>query len=207
MDEELLTERFFTEALEGDQYLWTSGFLNERFTDPLSPLGWSVIREPFEALAVRDPLRFLGHPQAETLPLTKLYRGLPFVNGMAFQIMYRLFPDSLLPEDAWRYFPGGDVSLRHQAPYPSSLWHPRVLFALARALIRDPGDWLPTHQYRRWESFVPRFEATMAKAKQAIATGLAFSETPHWVARVVEANRQLLQLHRWSLTYADLCYS
>jgi len=36
---------WFTDSIAGDDYLWTSGFLNERFSEPVSPLGWSVVRE------------------------------------------------------------------------------------------------------------------------------------------------------------------
>ncbi|MFQ6013985.1 MAG: PEP/pyruvate-binding domain-containing protein, partial [Anaerolineae bacterium] len=39
---------FFTERIAGDDHLWTSGFFNERFPQPVSPLGWSLIRELVE---------------------------------------------------------------------------------------------------------------------------------------------------------------
>ncbi|RLC67308.1 MAG: hypothetical protein DRI48_02680, partial [Chloroflexi bacterium] len=36
-------ERFFTQLIPGDDYLWTGGYLDERFPQPVSPLGWSVV--------------------------------------------------------------------------------------------------------------------------------------------------------------------
>jgi hypothetical protein len=128
---------WFTDSIVGDDSLWTSGFLNERFSEPVSPLGWSVVRELLEELAFRGPLRYMGYPQADSLPVTKLYRGHPFVNGTVFQILYKPFPDPFLPEDACRYFPGGDTSLRKKASYPSSIFAPRFLLSLLRAFLRD----------------------------------------------------------------------
>ena len=52
------------------EILWTSAFFNERFPAPISPLGWSHIGPLIEELALRDPLRCLGYPDAETIPLT-----------------------------------------------------------------------------------------------------------------------------------------
>ena len=142
----------FTEHVPGDNYLWTSGFLNERFPQPVSPLGWSLIRGLLEELAFRDPLRYLGYGAAERLPITRLWRGHPYVNVAVFQILYRPFPDRLLPEDAARYFPGGDTSLRRQAPYPRTLLDPRpraALFFTDYSLgllgLRD-GPWKCIHE-------------------------------------------------------------
>jgi len=93
---------FFTQVLPDDDYLWTAGFLNERFPLPVSPLGWTVVQELLEELAFRVPLRYLGVRDAESWPITKLYRGHPYVNVRVLQTLYRPFPDLLLPEDATR---------------------------------------------------------------------------------------------------------
>ena len=99
-----------------DEVLWTSGFFNERFPAPVSPLGWSLIGPLIEELALRDPLRYLGYPGAETVPLTRVWHGHPYANALAFQIFYKVFPDFILPEDAYRYFPNGDAGIRKRAP-------------------------------------------------------------------------------------------
>jgi phosphohistidine swiveling domain-containing protein len=202
----------FTEHVPGDNYLWTSGFLNERFSQPVSPLGWSLIRGLLEELAFRDPLRYLGYSAAEHLPITKLWRGHPYVNVAVFQILYRPFPDRLLPEDAARYFPGGDTRLRRQAPYPRTLLDPRLWLSLVATFLRHPGDCSPWHQEHRWVRFVARHEAAMADLEQQV-TELERSSTtdPGECWQLIETgqalNRDLLALHRWSLTHADLWYS
>ncbi len=202
----------FTEHIPGDNYLWTSGFLNERFPQPVSPLGWSLIRGLLEELAFRDPLRYLGYGAAPRLPITKLWRGHPYVNVAVFQILYRPFPDRLLPEDAARYFPGGDASLRRQAPYPRTILDPRLWLSLLATFLRHPGDCSPWHQDRRWTRFLARHAAAMSDLEpQVTALERASTADPGrcWqlIATGQALNCELLALHRWSLTHADLWYT
>lgn len=204
---------WFTDSIVGDDYLWSSGFLNERFGEPVSPLGWSVVRELLEELAFREPLRYVGYPQADSLPITKLYRGHPFVNGTVFQILYKPFPDFLLPEDAYRYFPGGDTSLRKKASYPPSIFAPRFLLSLLRAFLRAPWNWSPWHNYRQWARFTVEHQqkmTTIAERLQRLKeAGGEVSLEALWqvIEQAQELNRKLLALHRWSLTHADLTYT
>jgi phosphohistidine swiveling domain-containing protein len=204
---------WFTNSIVGDDYLWTSGFLNERFSEPVSPLGWSVVQELLEELAFREPLRYMGYPQADSLPITKLYRGHPFVNGTVFQVLYKPFPDFVLAEDAYRYFPGGDTSLRKKASYPPSIFAPRFLLSLLRAFLRDPQNWSPWHNYRQWARFTIEHQREMAaiaeKVQRLRETGEGVSLEGLWqvIEQAQELNRKLLALHRWSLTHADLTYT
>ena len=204
---------WFTDAIVGDDYLWTSGFLNERFSEPVSPLGWSVVRELLDELAFRGPLRYMGYPQADSLPVTKLYRGHPFVNGTVFQVLYKPFPDFVLPEDAYRYFPGGDTSLRVKASYPPSIFAPRFLFSLLRAFLRDAQNWSPWHNYRQWARFTVEHQREMAAIAEQVRwlreIGEGVSLEAFWqvIEQAQELNRELLALHRWSLTHADLTYT
>jgi phosphohistidine swiveling domain-containing protein len=205
--------RWFTDSIVGDDDLWTSGFLNERFSEPVSPLGWSVVRELLEELAFREPLRYMGYPQADSLPVTKLYRGHPFVSGTVFQILYKPFPDFLLPEDAYRYFPGGDTSLRKKASYPPSIFAPRFLLSLLRAFLRDTQNWSPWHNYRQWARFTAEHQREMAAIAEQVQRlremGQGVSLETFWrvIEQAQELNRKLLAIHRWGLTHADLSYT
>jgi pyruvate,water dikinase len=202
---------FFTDATPGDDHLWTSGFLNERFPRPVSPLGWSVIRELLDELAFRDPLRYLGCTGVDDLSVTKLYRGHPYVNVFVFQTLYKVFPDPLLPEDACRFFPQGKTELRHAVPYPRSLLDPRFLLSMARHLLPRFAGWSPWHNHRAWASFTERHELInqqLSVTRESLYRDAAPPERI-WEAVVAaqELNRVLLSLHRWSLTLAELSYS
>ncbi|MCL4180775.1 MAG: hypothetical protein KJ072_23885 [Verrucomicrobia bacterium] len=201
---------FFTEVLAGDDHLWTSGFLNERFTKPVSPLGWSLMRELLEPLAFRDSLRFMGYRVPPGLPLLKLFRGHPFVNARVFQILYRPFPVGLLPDDARRFFPGGQTDLRYDAPYPRGWWDPRWLGALLRLGILEGHNWMPACNHRSWDRFKATHECTMTELWRKAGDGSGDLDPRQIWEIFAEAqilNRRLLAIHRWSLTHADISYS
>jgi len=202
---------FFTDVLPGDDHIWTAGFLNERFPLPVSPLGWSVVSEVLERLAFRDPLRYLGLRGTERLRITRLYRAHPYVNLFVFQTLYKVFPDALLPEDAYRYFPDGRTELRYAVEYPHSILDPRFLFSMAWHFLRQPAVWSPWHNYRTWAGFTRRHDERMRglEAELAALQGPSAALQDIWrVARQAqELTAELLSLHRWSLTCADLTYS
>ncbi len=187
------------------EILWTAAFLNERFTSVVSPLGWSFVGALFEQLALRDPLRFMGFPEAEKIPATRLWHGHPYVNVALFQIFYKPFPTALLPADAVRYFPDGDVSLRQRAAYPTSMVQPRFVLSLTYHLLRDPIVTSPFN-FLAWQNFTKYHDAEI----RALQIQLDSATNAQQVLRVLDAtyalDAQLLHIHRWSLTYADLFY-
>lgn len=191
-----------------NKILWTSGFINERILAPISPLGWSHIGPLVEELALRDPLRFLGYPDAEKIPLTRLWRGRPYANALAFHIFYKVFSDFFLPDDAHRYFRDGDVSARKTAPYPPSIFSPRFLIAIVRAFLRDWRAISPWHNYRAWAREV-RDQDTRVEALRARLPALRDAEPRalfDTLREVEQLHRGVLQIHRWSLLHADLTY-
>lgn len=202
---------FFDTVVPDDEGIWTSGFLNERFPVPVSPLGWTLINELLERLAFRDPLRYLGLADAESVLITRLYHGHPYVSLFVFQTLYKVFPDKLLPEDAYRYFPRGQTHLRHDVHYPHSLLDPRFLWSMLRHLLPDWEVWSPWHNYRRWNRFAAehsrRYSALADETRELIANKATVSELWSAIVRLQTLNEELLAVHRWTLTCTDLVYS
>jgi phosphohistidine swiveling domain-containing protein len=197
-------DQFFTQLIPGDDYLWTAGYLNERFSQPVSPLGWSVVGDLTEGLAFRDPLRYLGYRSIDRLPITKLYRGHPYTNVAVFQILYKVFPDALVPGDAGRYFPGGDTGLRKQAPYPCCLLDPRFVISMLVHFVREPANWSPLHNYRHWARFEARLETGMETLRRQMTDAADLDELVRVIKAAQRWSRELLGIHRWSLMAADL---
>ncbi len=192
--------------MEESQILWTAGFFNERFPAPVSPLAWSVLGPLIEEIALRDPLRYLGYPDVETMPLTRLWHGHPYSNVTAFQVFYKVFPDFIMPEDAFRYFPDGDISLRKQVSYPPSLFSPRLLYSLVRGFLSDPSNFSPWHNHKKWARYTREHDARVAALRSRLAA-LENAEPSDILAALDEAgaaHRDLLRIHRWSLMHADL---
>jgi len=190
------------------EILWTSGFINERLPAPISPLGWSLIAPLIEEFALRDPLRFLGYPQAETIPLTRLWRGHPYANVEVFQVLYKVFPDFILPEDAYRFFPDGNIALRHRAPYPRWLDAPRFVCSLLRAFFTDPFNVSPLNNYRHWARYTREHDARIDDLRTRVdQLSLAEPRAIFDLLREVEQTHiGVLQIHRWSLIDADLTF-
>ncbi|MFQ5857603.1 MAG: PEP-utilizing enzyme [Anaerolineae bacterium] len=192
---------YFTTRLPADDYLWTAGFFNERFPDVVSPLGWSVVRRLVECTAFREPLSFIGYRLPDDFPLTKLYRGHVYANVGVFQRLYRVFPQALVPQGAGRYFPNADTSLRYAVSMPNPV---RFLQSVVRTLVSEPG-WHPFN-YVVWDRFVPRFDQQVADCVRQIEADGRPPALLQQVERLMDASLDLLRLHRWSLTYADILY-
>ena len=186
--------------------LWTSGFLNERFHQPVSPLGWSLLRPAIEQFAFRETLQFLGTPRCDMWRLTRLYRGHPYTDVRVFQTIYKVFPDALLPEDAARFFINRDVEQRRKVPYPLGLFDPRFLISMLLHFVHDARNWSPLHNARLWEKFARRYDAMLERNRRQ-AEGASPSTLLWVVANVQNANGRLLSIHRWSLTDAEVFYS
>ena len=136
---------WFTSVIANDDHLWTAAFLNERFTQPLSPLGWTLIAPHFEHIALRQPLALLN-AELQGGTYMKLWRGHAYTRVDIWQRIYKLFPERLLPEDARRFFPGGDTSLRKQSSRPVLGLH--LIRNGFLVLWRDRGAASPIHNLR-----------------------------------------------------------
>lgn len=201
---------FFTDHYENDTWLWTATFLNERFTQPISPLGWSIVAGPLEALALRTPLELLGAENVEG-PLLKLWRGHPYSRGVVWQRIYKLFPDSILPEDASNYFPAGDVSLRSAPREPHLGLH--LIWNGLRVLLSERGGASPFHNPSAWRAFEEKLDARLdrltaeERSLQHLPDEIALQTSRRLLRDAQTLTEDLLSLHRWSLLYADLTYS
>ncbi|NLE77001.1 MAG: hypothetical protein GX605_09680 [Chloroflexi bacterium] len=198
---------FFDRGPQGPQRLWSAGFLNERFHQPVSPLGWTLIQPLLEELAFREPLRYLGVHDLDQQAIMRLRRGHPYVDVGVFARLYKLFPDGLLPEDAARYFPDGDIRLRRQAPEPPGLWAPRLWRALLGAFWAQPALVSPWHNHRRWAAFEKQAVARLAALERERQAAADLPALWGLVTQAQELSRELLAVHRWSLTWADLLYT
>jgi hypothetical protein len=200
---------FFTESIPNDAIYWTGGFLNERFPQIVSPLGWTLIRDLIEQLGFRDPLRFMGFRPPVDMPILKLYRGHPFINMQVFQILFKPFPRCLLPEGVGRYFPGGNAELRKEAPYPWRFLDPRFVAAMLWFFVKEPGNLLPLHNFRHWKSFIDEHDRKM-KFLQRKAVSLEGKADPTNAWEIIEEAQdlsgRLLAIHRWSLILAEIFY-
>jgi rifampicin phosphotransferase len=208
----VLHRSFFHDLLPNDHHLWTNAFLSERFPQPVSPLGWTLVRDLLEPLAFKDPVRFLGCRLPASFPFTKLYRGHPYVNARLFELFYRPFPDALLPEDARRFFPNGDTQLRKTNSGPGRFRDFSMPFSLLFHGLRDPANWSPWHNHRHWQAYLETHRRFLTWLTQYV-NGMTSQEAdlPRQLLFALESaqaqSSKLLAIHRWSLLHAEFFHT
>ncbi len=195
---------YFTTSVPGDDHLWTSAFLNERFTKPLSTLGWTLIAPHFERIALQRPLMLLG-AELQAGPYVKLWRGFAYTRVEIWQRIYKLFPEWLLPEDARRFFPDGDTSLRKDARRPVFGFH--LIRNGFLVLWRDRAAASPIHNPRAWARFENELAAEIQNWQRRLDSSNTAAELIQLLLIAFAWTERLLSLHSWSLFYADVFYS
>ncbi len=201
----LLQARPVTVAAEADDThpddagIWTSGFFEERFPGAVTPLTWSYLFPVFEQVALTEPLGFVGVRAGDRVDLLRRVRGRVYTRMDAFQRLYKFFPRFLLPADARRFFPGGDVSLRRRVR------EPRLPAFVAHVLhtIMTEGRWHPFND-RVWRRFVPRYHRRLAGYRARLEAADDPSALLELLADLRHTTASLLRIHRWSLIYAEV---
>jgi phosphohistidine swiveling domain-containing protein len=192
---------FFTDPIPESKTLWTSAFFRERFPQPVSPLGWSLIKDLIVTAAISEPLRFTGLTRFDESRFVRLHQGHPFVNVQAYQMMFKYFPEALMPADAPTFFPGGDMAMRKKVDFPR---FSNFIFSVAKTLL-SRIDWTPWN-YLFWNRFALHFSKEVDQIEAEIE-GSRNSSVVFLLERVERLNRlcaRLLGLHRWSLVYANV---
>ena len=182
---------------EAPDHVWTSFFFAERFVRPVSPLGWDLLRPAVEKRAFREPLLYLGHRNLAKAQLTRLVNGRPYTRWSVFRKLHEMLsPEFLHAEKRLSFFPDG---------LPKFSWPARLL-KLGRAwlhVVEDP-DWLPWANLKRWRLFVSDYVAEVRKLHRDIRAHEHAEALLSDLDRAQQLSLQLLALHRWSLTFAEL---
>jgi phosphohistidine swiveling domain-containing protein len=189
----------FTTPGGDDSITWVSGFFEERFPAALSPLTWTYLLPAVEQTALREPLRYLGVRGVDRLPMLRLVNGRVYTNLAVFQMLYKWFPARLVPGDARRFFPGGNVSLRHEADQPRG-W--RLVGGVLRTWLTVPY-WHPWN-YRAWRGFVRAHTQALRAFRQQLDADPDMVALIPLLEGLQALTIRLLRIHRWSLNYAEV---
>lgn len=192
-------EDVYTTDAQDQEAIWVSGFFEERFPNAVSPLAWTYLFPVIELTALREPLRYLGVRHLEDLPFLRLLNGHVYTNLAVFQMLYKFYPRFLLPDDARRFFPGGDVSLRRAADQPRFF---RLVWGVLRMALTEP-NWHPLN-YRVWRRFVHRHDLELAHIQRDLDSQPDAAALLTLLDRLRDLTLRLLRIHRWSLNYAEV---
>lgn len=171
----------------------SSWFFDQRFLEPISPLTRTTLLPIILRVAVEDALRMRG--QETPLDMLHFFAGQAYVAHEAYRRMFAGAPRWLLSGDLRQLFPDrcacGDTAMR-STPF-------RYLSSAVRAMLRYPGDAL--FNLSAWTRFRRELPVLLSKIPNPSP-----KDSHAWVAawRALDRlNERFLQLHRWSLLWAD----
>lgn len=183
---------------EGD--ICTDYFFTERFMEPVTPLGWSIIGKWIEKRAFREPLYFFGFDDlSHHSHLICLIKFKPVTKLKVFQSLYSVLPESLIsPDKRKTFFPDGR----------NMVWWWQVMLSLPylipRLLLRD-YNWIPNVHLYNWQKFLGFYQLELQKKKKLIES-LNLRDFKNYFLEVESLTDKLLSYHRWSITFADLFF-
>lgn len=176
---------------------WTDYFFVERFAEPVTPLGWAIVGRAIERRAFREPLSFLGYaPHGD---LTCLFDYCPFTRTDVFQQLYSVVPDQAISSDKQDAF----LAMPRQHHWLFQLIK-RLPVLFVRLIIRDV-NWFPPIHLRAWKRFI-RGYVKQIELLQADLKHLSSDELKTHFLKTESLTDTFLSYHRWSITFADLCY-
>ena len=178
--------------------IWTDYFFAERFVEPLSPLGWSILEKLVVKNAFREPLKFMGNLKlAKSKNITKLIDGYPYTQITVFQRIYAPIPLNFISRDK-------QASLLLQNR--KNRWLLEAIKAvpyIVRLILIKDFNWIPEVNLRLWRKFVRFSDRRIAALKDSLPD---VSNPLSVFIETEQLTNRFLALHRWSITFADIFF-
>jgi len=187
----------------GREVIWTRRFVGERWPDPVSPLGWSLL-EPVLSWFVSWPDtqdRHLGGG-----PPLALFHGRPYVNATVFRHLAFKLPGAAPPsfmvelvppdeEEAWK---------RSFAVAPDAAVYASLLATAYRERRWRRFAANPLTNHIVWERYRERLDSALPAL--TVRDGIPTDELVHRVGVHVDLLREYIAIHLCTLLYANLAW-
>lgn len=184
--------------IDKDQF--TNYFFEERFTRPVSPLGWSIIGPIIEHRALKQPLRYMGFLALANKKLVHLIDGYPYAEKNTYRTMFQIVPRKLVTQDKLNTF----MRKEDLKDFNFSLLIKKFPFLLFHMLI--DLNWFPPYHFFVWKSF----KRSNIKFYENFKTKLLYDKSVfdliHLVGQQNKRTDTFLKLHRWSFIYSEIFY-
>jgi len=182
--------------------LWTRRFIGERWPEPATPLGWSILAPVFEYFVAypHTQSRYLGGG-----PALRLVSSRPYVNVTAFRHLAFKLPGAPAPQFMLELIPPREEWdwQRRFAVLPDVAVYWSFLRETALERRWQRFRWNPLTNDQHWETFRERLEVELV-------TLCRLPVSPGDGVRLVRAQRDLVRdyigIHICSLLFANLFY-
>lgn len=175
----------------------TSWFFDQRFAKPIHPISQTTLLPLIAEVALGDALR-MRHVEVPD-PLLAFHAGQAYVDHAVWRAMLRGAPRSFLSQDLRQLFPARCACEGHRATLGDMLAYAA---SALRTVWRERGDVF--RNFQAWRRFESELDAVLG-AWQAPDPADAGAWERAW-ERLDGLTRRFLQIHRWSILWADYAY-
>lgn len=185
-----------------EDVLWTRRFVGERWPEPATPLGWSLLAPVFE--------HFIAYPETQVRhlgggPALKLVSSRPYINATVFRHLAFKLPGAPAPRFMLELVPPEEEAdwQRRFAVLPHFAVYGSILKETFRERRWRRFRWNPLTNHKAWEQFRQRLERELP-ALQRIPVSDA--DAVRLVGAQMELVRAYVGVHVTSLLFANLFY-
>jgi len=189
-----------TKPASSSEQLWSNYFFGERFPQPVSPLGWSILKPLIEKNAFHQPLQFLGFNKLARSKITRCFHGRPYTRLDVFQALHSFFPTDYVSQDKRNLFYDEPVSWRQ-----SIIKIIKKILPILKSML-STTDWIPPVHLRNWQRFLYFYYVKIQSLNQVKLSILTDEQLWLMNFQAEQLSDRLLKLHRWSITFAELIY-
>ncbi len=185
-----------------DDVLWTRRFIGERWPEPATPLGWSLLAPIFDWFIAypETQLRHLGGG-----PALKLVKSRPYINATVFRHLVFKFPGAPAPSFMLELVPPEEEFewQRRFAMLPGVGVYASILRETLLEKRWERFKWNPLTNPTRWEEYCARLESSLPAVSRSISSEL---DGLGLVKEQLELIRDYVGVHVTSLLFANLFY-
>ena len=187
--------------------IWTRRFVGERWTEPATPLGWSIIRDLLDW--------FIAYPETSRRllggePSSRLVRSAPYFNVTVFRHLAFKLPGMPPPRFMLELLPPAEVErwVRRHAEAPDLRVYASIFETTFRERRWERFRWNLFTNWRAWDQFEARLDDALTGPDSARLVGPVrdLSDARARVVAMQDLAREYVKVHICSLLFANIWY-
>ncbi|MFT5686473.1 MAG: phosphohistidine swiveling domain-containing protein [Myxococcota bacterium] len=184
------------------EVVWTRRFIGERWTEPSTPLGWSVMRELIHWLTAypETSRRYLGGGEP-----TRQYRYAPYINATVFRHLAFKLPGAPPPRFMLEMLPPEEERgwLRRHAQPPDIKVYRSIFATTFKERRWRRFRWNLFTNWKAWNSYLKTLDAALPALSEPVTSregALKRAEA------CLDLAREYIKVHICSLLFANIWY-